>query len=173
MTEEIKYQGVTANPSDYDCQDGTLALSLNLWPENGSLKPVLPPEKLLTSPYEIVCVHKTSAFTHYIALSANSESDYDLYFHDGNTDTATSIGNISSKVREVTPIGNTLVVLTDGKTLHTSISANTFQNLILFLLFSGIKFLEMSLKLRKGQVSLIGITKISRKVMTHILRKTL
>ena len=36
MEKEIAYTGQTAAPSDYDCVDGTLAMSMNLWTENGS-----------------------------------------------------------------------------------------------------------------------------------------
>ena len=43
MNQEIKYSGFSAVPSDYECSDGSLAVSINLLPEDGALQPVLPP----------------------------------------------------------------------------------------------------------------------------------
>ena len=40
MNAELKYNGYTAQPSDYECQDGDLAAVLNLMPEKGALHPV-------------------------------------------------------------------------------------------------------------------------------------
>ncbi len=37
MNKEVKYNGYSAQPSDYECQDGDLAFSLNLINENGGL----------------------------------------------------------------------------------------------------------------------------------------
>ena len=42
--KEIKYNGYSAQPSDYECQDGDLAVAINLIPEDGALKPVHPPK---------------------------------------------------------------------------------------------------------------------------------
>ena len=44
MNKELKYNGYSAQPSDYECQDGELAVAINLVPEDGALKPVLPPK---------------------------------------------------------------------------------------------------------------------------------
>ena len=41
MNKDIKYNGYSAVPSDYECQDGELALSLNLIQENGSIRGIL------------------------------------------------------------------------------------------------------------------------------------
>lgn len=48
MIQEIKYNGFTANPSDYESADGELATAIGLVPEDGALKPVLPPKKILS-----------------------------------------------------------------------------------------------------------------------------
>ena len=50
MIKEIKYNGFTAIPSDYECPDGDLAGVMNLIPEDGSLKPVFPPNPVFTLP---------------------------------------------------------------------------------------------------------------------------
>ena len=47
MIKEIKYNGYSANPSDYECADGDLATSIGVIPENGALKPILPPSEVL------------------------------------------------------------------------------------------------------------------------------
>ena len=39
MIKEIKYNGYTANPSDYDCPDGDLATSIGTVLEDGALHP--------------------------------------------------------------------------------------------------------------------------------------
>ena len=36
MNKEIKYNGYSTQPSDYECQDGDLAISLNLILEHGT-----------------------------------------------------------------------------------------------------------------------------------------
>ena len=43
MIKDIKYNGYTAQPSDYECSDGQLATSLNLISEDSQLKPLLQP----------------------------------------------------------------------------------------------------------------------------------
>ena len=47
MIKELKYNGHTANPSDYENNDGDLAAAINVVPEDGTLKPVLPPSDVL------------------------------------------------------------------------------------------------------------------------------
>ncbi len=71
---EISYNGLSTVPSDYVCQDGDLALALNVIPENGSLLPLRAPSVLLSFPegYNVEYIHKTSAFTHYIISGPDS-----------------------------------------------------------------------------------------------------
>lgn len=68
MTQDIKYTGLSANPSDHESPDGDLANAINLIPEDGQLKPIFQPKDLahLPSGYEVVFIHKTANFTHYI-----------------------------------------------------------------------------------------------------------
>ena len=47
MNKDITYNGYTAAPSDYECNEGDLALSLNIINEEGHLKPVMMPKKLM------------------------------------------------------------------------------------------------------------------------------
>lgn len=68
MIKEIKYNGYTEVPSDYECPDGDLATALDVNPEDGSLTAMLPPTLLAEMPegYRIVFIHKTNQYTHYI-----------------------------------------------------------------------------------------------------------
>ena len=68
MIKEIKYNGYTATPSDYECPDGDLAVALNTVNENGALKPIPCPDIMFSLPdqYQVVSLHKTALFTHYI-----------------------------------------------------------------------------------------------------------
>lgn len=117
MNAELKYNGYTAQPSDYECQDGDLGIAMNLMPKEGRLRPILPAKALfyLNTPNKVVCVHETNSFKHYITLDANGNICY------VDHDTATSGGSFqlhsvgsasTSKVYQITAIGNTLVVLT-------------------------------------------------------------
>lgn len=125
MEKEIIFSGHTASPSDYDCADGTLALCVNLWKENGTLKPVLQPKRVLSTgstDSTIVCIHETSAFKHYIALTYRHDQGEDpyyvlSYYDSKDVNTQVSIRNdiIDATVYQVSAIGNTLVLLTsDG-----------------------------------------------------------
>ena len=68
MIKEIKYEGYTEVPSDYECPDGDLALAQGAINEDGSLKPILPAVNWAVLPegYKIVFIHATSQMKHYI-----------------------------------------------------------------------------------------------------------
>ena len=138
MVKEIKYKGVTANPSDYDCPDGELTEAINLIPEDGVLKPVLEPKSdfKLPSQYTFVGVHQTSDYVHFICLGpityAGTWVTKSLYWIDsskvtGGTDVIESdftrirhtyYGadlNIPPSVKSCSSLGNILVVTMDGE----------------------------------------------------------
>ena len=114
MIKDIQYKGYAANPSDYECEDGELAMSLNVIHEDGSLKPILPPKYIMmtSAPSEVVkCVHKTSNYIHYILVKDGNILRYkkDSYYYLIFTFPA------DIEIYQITPVGNTLVVLTsDG-----------------------------------------------------------
>lgn len=71
MIKDIKYNGYTSQPSDYECSDGQLATSLNLISEDSQLKPLLQPIPTsigLSASQKAVYIHGTSAYKHYILL---------------------------------------------------------------------------------------------------------
>ena len=82
MIKEIKYNGCTANPSDYECTDGDLATAIGFVPEDGTMKPALPPSLVLQidGMKKLFHIHKTSSFTHYIYLRFNEEKYIQILF---------------------------------------------------------------------------------------------
>lgn len=112
MIKDILYQGYTANPSDFDCQDGTLAASLNIIHEDGALRPIQPPTEIAALPQgeRLFCIHKSASFTHYIAIDQDNHFVWyneaspkwerhaiaDITLHDPAS--ATCFGNIVSVI---------------------------------------------------------------------------
>lgn len=115
MIHEIKYNGFTATPSDYECPDGDLAGVIGLIPEDGAMKPVLPPKPILVlaSGEKVVFIHETSAFSHYIVKNASKRLSWTNGRKDDVQTTLRSFG--STEIYQVNAIGNTLIVLaSDG-----------------------------------------------------------
>lgn len=76
MKQDIKYTGLSANPSDHEAPDGDLTTALNLLHEDGDIKPVFQPTDLaeLPSNCKIVFIHKTVTYSHYIILDGNNNN---------------------------------------------------------------------------------------------------
>lgn len=112
MIKDIKFNGYTAQPSDYSCPDGDLSLSLNGIPDNGTFQPVFPPKVVLSlaDGEDVVYIHKTTNFTHYIVYTASSGAIKAINAKDT---TKTYALPAIQKVLQVTAVGNTLVVLTE------------------------------------------------------------
>lgn len=119
MIKELQYKGYATEPSDYECPDGQLATSLNLINEDNQLKPVFQPSLRYTLPdhCQVVLVHNTVDFTHYIVLDTSSCS---LYWFDALENeilpAIISVGDMIllhdfDEFYKVDAIGNTLVVL--------------------------------------------------------------
>lgn len=143
MIRETRYNGYTATPDDYGCREGDLASAMNLVPDHDALRPFLPPATLATLPegWSVLCIHETSVFKHYLFKDGNEKIYWVPGSLDG-ADTSPSIdnGNLTqadiayylegdtvnentvsthlsvdfSQVYGITPIGNTLAVLTSG-----------------------------------------------------------
>lgn len=118
MIQEIKYGGVSANPSDYECADGQLALSIGLLPEDGALKPVLPPKILFAVPEgdEVVYIHRTAVFCYYLVWRAQTG---DLFYTEGDTESTPLLQPLrnfgNTEIESYAAVGNTLIVLaSDG-----------------------------------------------------------
>jgi hypothetical protein len=114
MIKEIKYNGYTANPSDYECPDGDLATAMGFIPEDGTMKPVLPPSVVLQleSGATVKFIHETANFSHYIILKTNGSLQW---WNGKDTSSPTSLHTFTTTIYQVTAVGNTLVVLaSDG-----------------------------------------------------------
>lgn len=113
MIQDVKYEGYSANPSDYECADGELAMALGVVPEDGALKPIMPPEAILTleSGDNVLYIHTTSEYTHYII---HNEQNSELFSMDKNdTNSRISIGRLSG-IDHCNAIGNTLLAFSTG-----------------------------------------------------------
>lgn len=112
MIKDIKYNGYTAQPSDYACPDGDLALALGCISDNGTVQPIFPPKVVfsLADGEDVVYIHKTTTFTHYIVYTASSGAFKAVNAADT---TKTYALPAITKVYQVTAVGNTLVVLAE------------------------------------------------------------
>lgn len=111
MIKELKYNGYSATPSDYECPDGDLALSMGLINEDGALQPISQPVELLVldDNTDVLCIHKTSAYTHYVVKNVNNGTVE--WFSDS---TPRVVLTNSLDVLQAFPIGNTLILLTSA-----------------------------------------------------------
>lgn len=117
MIKEIKYNGHSASPSDYQSPDGDMASMLNCIPERGALKPILPPEtvKSFGKGTTVLAIHKVANREHYI-LYAGTVLTWEMVGGDA-TDELYDFSD-DGGVASVTPIGNTLAVLDGNGTIH-------------------------------------------------------
>lgn len=129
MNKEIKYNGYSAQPSDYECQDGELATALNIIPEDGAIHPVIPPAHKFSigscpsyisgPPPQILALHKTPTQTNYIILSGDPEETFRLHYLkdsenliDDYDATEISTDHPLTVFKDIAVIGNTVVVTT-------------------------------------------------------------
>ena len=120
MIKDIRYGGVSAVPSAYDSPDGDLDLSLNMIHEDGSLRPIDTPAPVmrLDPNMRVAFIHTTSGYTHYIVRDLSSPQLFWIDPSEIDSETLRPIiprliGSLpSGVVRQVTAMGNTLIVLT-------------------------------------------------------------
>ena len=115
MVQEIKYNGCSDNPSDYECADGELAMSLGLVPEEGALKPVMPPRPVfyVGDGCNVVYIHVTSAFKHYITKDTTGQL---AWIDEADVDKVKSplaYSDMPKTIYQINAIGNVVVILTD------------------------------------------------------------
>ncbi|EJX07540.1 hypothetical protein EVA_04346, partial [gut metagenome] len=81
MFKDVKYNGYSSNPSDYQSADGDLSVALNAIPEDGSIKSIYKPKIIRKLPIgsSVIHVHSTVIFTHYVVLSGNNLSWIDAH----------------------------------------------------------------------------------------------
>ena len=122
--KDISYKGYTAQPSDYECQDGELAMSLNLINENGYISAIEKPVKLLdlSEGEKVLFVHSTPGQKNFILSRQVNSSTIGVYWlkkDDDNKDTsqALHITNIDL-LRDITALGNTLICATENGLIY-------------------------------------------------------
>jgi len=81
MIKEIKYNGYSTSPSDYDCVDGDLAAAMNLAPDDEGMKVVQSAEVLFSLPegYKLAVIHNSPQFSdgrHYILVKTVESSGH-------------------------------------------------------------------------------------------------
>ena len=110
MTNELKYNGYSAEPSDYECADGDLATSIGLIQEEGAVKPLFPPSVVLSFERGLTVkyIHEAVNFRHYILYHKSGVMSYT----DENKVTYWTLRNFeTTTIHEINSVGNTLIVL--------------------------------------------------------------
>lgn len=125
MIKDIKYSGYSAQPSDYECPEGDLALSLNLISEENQVKTIGKPKQVLAlqSGESVLFIHNVPGQKNYILSRGNTSGTFSLYWlvkTDETTDTsgAALIGNYES-LKDITAVGNTLVLALESGLKYT------------------------------------------------------
>ena len=163
MIKEIKYNGYTATPSDYECPDGDLAGMMNIVPDNGDLKPVLPPTEVLhlDAPNKVIYIHKTTNFTHYIIQNPDNGNVY--WVDDKNKNPTLGDKNRLGyyyKINSVNAIGNTLMIFTNN-----SINYYLWKSSNYISLGDHVPNIEISFGLR-GKPRIYSMSDESKKTFT-------
>lgn len=110
-TQEIRYTGYTAVPSDYDAPDGQLAYAYNLINETGALTTIAPPKVLRSlDSYECLAIHEAGGYKWIIAYSASEGKVYASRF---DSSAFILIASGFSRKPAVAILGNT-ITLSDG-----------------------------------------------------------
>lgn len=120
MIKDIAYSGYSTQLSDYECPDGSLAMSLNLVPEDSHLAPISKPTPVLNvGIYHCLLIHQTAAQDNYIFSYPKGDVTHILWEKktEYNGDVIKSakpaeIMKVSGKVLDVAVIGNTLAFAT-------------------------------------------------------------
>ncbi len=142
MKQDIKFQGLSSSPSDYDAQDGELGTCLNLINEDGALKPIAQPEIVdsdITIPdgatIELVhkVTHNNEIHSHYIIHRAD---DTWCWTERGGDGTFTDIDLGEFKVNAVTAVGNILNFVGDTNIKYAYWKDNVYS----VTDFSDVKF---------------------------------
>lgn len=120
MNKDVIYNGYSAVPSDYECPDGDLAMSLNLISEDGHIKPLGLPKIMLSlqNGEKVLLTHNVSGRTNYILARDIDDGNLVEIFWLKKEDNSTSVADTSEAtyivtvngLLDVAAIGNTLVV---------------------------------------------------------------
>ena len=117
MIKELQYKGYATQPSDYECPDGQLDMSLNIINEDNRLQPIMQPKSILQLPdgYKVIYIHKLNAEDHYIIAD---RQETNLYWVNTTTQSITQEQLTENSVLrgddilQITAMGNTLIIRT-------------------------------------------------------------
>lgn len=136
MIKDIKYSGYSAQPSDYECPEGDLAVSINLINEDGAMAGIGRPEVIMQLSHDeseamqnISFIHKTASFTHYILFN---DSSGQLYWMDENGGTLTLIEDVyvsDDNFSHINAVGNTLLVFSKHEIRYLLWKDGGYKNL--------------------------------------------
>lgn len=109
MIKDIKYSGYSTQPSDYECPDGTLSLSLNLINEEGSVTGIPSPYVAgqILDGYHALFIHRNTGYEHLILYNGSSLAYCDL---SGQGSQPIGVaGQTISGLSHINAVGNTLM----------------------------------------------------------------
>lgn len=135
MIKEIKYSGYTTVPSDYESPDGDLATAIGLIPEDGALKPILPPSVVteLPSDWQPLYIHAIPSTNRRNIILGNFTHDSGFvlgYAVLGDSDTMSDIAPFFQGIAPADPSSLSFAVLGNMLILSSRTSAfplNYFQ----------------------------------------------
>lgn len=144
MESQIQYRGISRAASDMAVTDGGVTESANIIIDNGEIAPIIAPKVISSLPtlmsYDLLYLHKTSAFSNYIALASGAV----CWIADDIQQRILVLDNAESVV-DVKAVNNTLVILTSTR-MHYSLFKNNsytalgselpFPNLLIFPLYA-------------------------------------
>lgn len=131
MEKNIKYNGYTARPSGHEAPDGDLDVSLNLLNEDGSLRPLSSPDKLLKIPdgaygypeLHLECVHKIPGTTErnyvFTAPETDDPSHCRILFVRSIDTSQVHLAGIVPAVTHIEPFGKFLVLTFADRSIDT------------------------------------------------------
>lgn len=126
MIKDIKYGGYTAQPSDYECQDGELSMSLNLLNEDGNIKTLFDAHKELSvhSGHEVLLIHSVPGQENIIILTGDRKDEFGLSWI--KRDPALSSTMDAAQIGLKSPLKQLLAISIVGNTLAVATSEGVF-----------------------------------------------
>ncbi len=112
MIQEVKYNGFSASPSDYECPDGDLAVSMGVIAEERGLEPIPPAKVVKTFSNQEMClyIHETVNYKFDIVESSDEDSGHQLVAQ-GDLVSSRLLSD-EFEIYHINSIGNTLCVHT-------------------------------------------------------------
>lgn len=122
MIKDIRYSGFATAPSDYDCPDGQLAVSLGAIVEDGALHPIRKPSEVFTlkDGHTVLALHDGR---YIIADSTHKELSWKV------GEKSVEFGSTDTPVTQVTSLGNTLIALTANGPMYFLWSNGAYKTL--------------------------------------------